>query len=450
MGFFDIFRRKKEPEMPEALAKVYKLFFPEGREQQVYLTSQLSQKLGNRYNEDVVANNYIFVLTCLFMDEDKTLSTITGKVKRRINNQLTDSDIRIIYNHAVDNNKQLSQTIGLLNAMEMMCNTGTAEDVMPEGYGEFGLDITNPVPIHGVPQNEVYLRKLRLSDGSKISWKRIGSCNAPNIEHIIDRYEICDQLGNKVCNLYLCPYNRKTSNKVPKGFIFEGQKPSVAAPLNKSLQGKILPSKGVSYATDDNGEPLLVFYRSSSKVFVNKRTSNDSVGYFLNIRRPLLLDVTGMDKIDIPPMPSECDGIILKGYGINISTGFIVRDFQSQTMEIPLGDSNLSKSPATSSNEAYLLLFSASWCGPSKRFVKEINEAGINSYTYIDVEQEGTEDLQEKYNVRSIPMTFLVKTNGDIIHKWVGYDDEDPGQTQFVNYIRTCGYNIIPYNGEKL
>ena len=38
MGFFDIFRRKKEPEMPEALAKVYKLFFPEGREQQVYLT----------------------------------------------------------------------------------------------------------------------------------------------------------------------------------------------------------------------------------------------------------------------------------------------------------------------------------------------------------------------------------------------------------------------------
>ena len=181
MGFFDIFKRKKEPEMPEALAKVYKLFFPEGIGQQKLLTSQLCKKLGNRYNEDIVANNYIFVLTCLFMDEDKTLSAITGKVKQRINNQLTESDIRIIYNHAVDNNKQLSQTVGLLNAMEMMCNTGTSEDVMPEGYGEFGLDITNPIPIHGVPQNEVYLRKLRLSNGSKISWKRIGSCNAPNI-----------------------------------------------------------------------------------------------------------------------------------------------------------------------------------------------------------------------------------------------------------------------------
>mgnify|MGYP001675123716 CR=1 FL=1 len=53
MGF-DIFRRKKELDIPEALAKVYKLFFPEGREQQKYLTSQLRQKLGNRHNEDVV------------------------------------------------------------------------------------------------------------------------------------------------------------------------------------------------------------------------------------------------------------------------------------------------------------------------------------------------------------------------------------------------------------
>ena len=96
MGFFDIFKRKKEPEMPEALAKVYKLFFPEGIGQQKLLTSQLCKKLGNRYNEDIVANNYIFVLTCLFMDEDKTLSAITGKVKQRLNNQLTESDICII------------------------------------------------------------------------------------------------------------------------------------------------------------------------------------------------------------------------------------------------------------------------------------------------------------------------------------------------------------------
>lgn len=47
MGF-DIFRRKKELDIPEALAKVYKLFFPEGREQQKYLTSRPLKSVDKR------------------------------------------------------------------------------------------------------------------------------------------------------------------------------------------------------------------------------------------------------------------------------------------------------------------------------------------------------------------------------------------------------------------
>lgn len=95
--------------------------------------------------------------------------------------------------------------------------------------------------------------------------------------------------------------------------------------------------------------------------------------------------------------------------------------------------------------DAYLLLFSASWCGPSKKFVKEIKEAGINSYTYIDVDEDWAEELASKYEVRNIPTTFLVTIDGTVIKKWVGYDDEDPGQTKFVDFINTCGYNILPF-----
>lgn len=102
------------------------------------------------------------------------------------------------------------------------------------------------------------------------------------------------------------------------------------------------------------------------------------------------------------------------------------------------------------SNVAYLLIFSASWCGPSKRFVKEIEEAGIKCYTYIDVDEDWTEQLVVKYGVRNIPLTVLVDTHGEIINKWVGYDDEDPGQTKFVSYINKCNYNIIPFNGKSL
>ena len=96
---------------------------------------------------------------------------------------------------------------------------------------------------------------------------------------------------------------------------------------------------------------------------------------------------------------------------------------------------------------AYLAVFSASWCGPSKRFVKEIQNAGITNYTYIDVDEE--EDLAEIFNITSIPTIYLLDEYGNVIKKWVGCDDDDPGQKQFVNYIRNSPYNIIPYSEAK-
>ena len=448
MGFFDIFKRKKEPAMPEALAKVFKLYFPNGIEQQKSLTEELRKKLGSRYSYEVVANNYVFVLTCLFKDEDKTSEAIINRVQNRPNNKLSESDILIIYNHAISNNEQLSEAFSLLTLMERKCENGTSEDMMPEGYGEFGLEITNPIPIHGIPENEIYLKKLRLNDGSKISWKRIGSCSPKNIDSIVDNYLIFDSKGDEVCNLYLCPYNLRTSHKTPKGFIFEGQSIQTAINGIEELKGKLLPYKKISYATDENGEPMMVYYRQSSKLFVNKPTDKDVFGYFLNIRHPLLIDVTGKDRIDMPIIPTECDGIILKGYGIHHSTAFFVKDIDSQTMKVPLADTSShlqENNNFDSSKEAYLLLFSASWCGPSKRFKKEIEAAGITFYSYIDVDDDENQDLASKYEIRNIPTTLLIATNGEIIKKWVGYDDEDPGQTKFISYIKNCPYKIIQY-----
>ena len=95
-------------------------------------------------------------------------------------------------------------------------------------------------------------------------------------------------------------------------------------------------------------------------------------------------------------------------------------------------------------NVAYLVVFSAPWCGPSKRFIKEIKEAGINNFAYINAEEE--EDLAAKFSVRSVPITFLLDRNGMIIKKWIGYDDEDPGQSKFVRFIKDYPLPIVPYN----
>ncbi len=97
----------------------------------------------------------------------------------------------------------------------------------------------------------------------------------------------------------------------------------------------------------------------------------------------------------------------------------------------------------------YLAVFSASWCGPSKRFIKEINEAGVNNYAYIDVDKE--EELSVKFGIRSVPTTLLIDSSDTVIKRWVGYDDEDPGQSKFVHFINNYMGKIMPYkNGSSV
>jgi len=42
-------------------------------------------------------------------------------------------------------------------------------------------------------------------------------------------------------------------------------------------------------------------------------------------------------------------------------------------------------------------------------------------------------------------MTVLITTSGEEIQRWVGYDDEDPGQSQIMRVVRSGKFNLIPY-----
>ena len=114
-----------------------------------------------------------------------------------------------------DNNIPLDRIIEVFDSI--FGGKGTSEDMMPEGYGEFGLDITNPIPVHTIVGNKLYLDRLRTADGIKVSYDRIGSMHAPNIPSIIDGYRIFIN-EKQIATLYICPYNKKNSEKAPKGF----------------------------------------------------------------------------------------------------------------------------------------------------------------------------------------------------------------------------------------
>lgn len=103
-------------------------------------------------------------------------------------------------------------------------NLGVDTDEMPEGYGTFGYDVTNPIPTLGIPGSKEYLAALRTSQGHSLRWERLGCCSAPNIEYLIDIYEIIDAITGEHCGeLHLCPYNKRTSGKSPRGLYLKSR-----------------------------------------------------------------------------------------------------------------------------------------------------------------------------------------------------------------------------------
>lgn len=97
----------------------------------------------------------------------------------------------------------------------------------------------------------------------------------------------------------------------------------------------VRPSISHSYVVDENGEPMLTYYRPSSGLFCSTPAEPGDTPYFLNIRRPIIIDVSNATKIDLPAtLPSLCDGIILKNYGTHKITAFFVKDKNHQSMRL--------------------------------------------------------------------------------------------------------------------
>lgn len=95
-------------------------------------------------------------------------------------------------------------------------------DEIPQGFGEYGLEKTNPIPTYGIPSNESYLHCLRTLNGEVLRYRRNGSIEVDNIFKRVDEYEVYNYEGDVIAYLYLSPYHWKTSTKAPVGFYVKG------------------------------------------------------------------------------------------------------------------------------------------------------------------------------------------------------------------------------------
>ena len=97
---------------------------------------------------------------------------------------------------------------------------GTDHDELPNHKGEFGFSIDNPILLISVSESRKYLDKLiYIKPGSShYTWERTGSMKSSIVSTPIDEYNLLDTNFNIVKTIYIWPYNRINSKKVPEGF----------------------------------------------------------------------------------------------------------------------------------------------------------------------------------------------------------------------------------------
>ena len=101
----------------------------------------------------------------------------------------------------------------IFNLMSEMNKDGCSTDEIPEGFGEFGLEPTNPIPVNTIQGSILYL------DNTRVNNKRLGSLGVENIQKPIDKYIITHQNGDELVIIYISPYQAINSKKAPRGLM---------------------------------------------------------------------------------------------------------------------------------------------------------------------------------------------------------------------------------------
>ena len=122
-----------------------------------------------------------------------------------------------VTNHHKDDSLYTSQK-KLHDLMQELCENGYDEDEIPDGKGEFGYSVNNPIPINTILETHSYLSRLRTLDGEKVRYFKLGSTSSQVSLHKVQCYKIKNIKGEDLAVLYISPFQKKTSEKAPKGF----------------------------------------------------------------------------------------------------------------------------------------------------------------------------------------------------------------------------------------
>ncbi len=141
---------------------------------------------------------------------DKASGAITREMARNLY-------FLLIHDSMVEKGIQSDYLLWLETELGLRKDCGR-DDELPYGFGSFGRQATNPIPVQGIVSEARYLNRLVDSEGNPFSWKKIGKTKAPNVLHFIDVFKGIAKKGGQEVILHIYPLNQRTSQKAPEGF----------------------------------------------------------------------------------------------------------------------------------------------------------------------------------------------------------------------------------------
>ena len=230
-GFFKKLFGKKDSssripkELSGVMSQIQTFVFPGGKNQMLDELNDLSSILGVPVSR--IEDTFKYACTRAFLGNCDKDTLIQGIERHK--DGLSDRQINLfakfVFSKLLRQRKGFEDPVLLDAALSALGfspdNNGLEYDEIPGAFGDFGIETTNPVPVNGVLSSNNYLSKLITDDGLSISWKRVCSIGADNIDNPIDSYRITDSKGQIRQNIYISGYHSCTSKKAPKGYKFK-------------------------------------------------------------------------------------------------------------------------------------------------------------------------------------------------------------------------------------
>lgn len=234
MAFFGLFKSKQEREFDNSLQKITEMVFPRG-EQDIERDCQRINALTNgKIPQDRLRGFVTGCKTLVRISESDDDARFTGSFMQRAEGRISEKEAYEMYAYFegeanfYDNLTRQMTLMGgnpsdspeaIFGDMPWIYSAGTREDTIEDGYGEFGLAHTNPVPTISVRGSNRYLANLRFG-GHPVEANRMGSTSSDATPGSVDMYALTCA-GRKVGTVFICPYHKRNSRKAPKGFLLD-------------------------------------------------------------------------------------------------------------------------------------------------------------------------------------------------------------------------------------